>query len=154
MAVPVRPEETANSKMDRAKQLEAALLSVRQVDCPVRHYFAPGLYAREITIPKGTAIVGAVHKTENIAVLSKGALALDTENGPIEIHAPFTLTVKPGAKNVAFAIEESVWTNFFVTTETDVDKLVEILTESKATDLIGGSTNQQLQSNKLTELQE
>jgi hypothetical protein len=29
----------------------------------VRHYFAPGLYAREMTIPKGVTVTGSVHKT-------------------------------------------------------------------------------------------
>lgn len=136
---------------ERVNRLEEALNGVPQVDCPVRHYFAPGLYAREITIPKGTVLTGAIHKTENLAVLSAGRLQLVTDTGTVEVCAPHTLTVMPGQKNAALALEDSVWTNFFPTEETDTDKLVEILTESKACDLLGGTENKQLAANKAAE---
>ncbi len=141
--------------LERTHRLECALLDVPQVDCPVRHYFSPGVYAREITLTKGTVLVGAVHKTENLAVLSKGRLLLATETGPVEICAPYTLTVKAGAKNTATALEDSVWTNFLFnpTDEKDVEKLVEIFTESKACELLGGAENKQLLANKFKELE-
>jgi hypothetical protein len=134
----------AETMRDKVRALEAALNEVEQVDCPVRHYFAPGLYAREITIPKGTVLTGAIHKTQNIAVLSSGRLQLVTDSGTVEISAPHTLTVMPGQKNAALALEDSVWTNFFPTTETDTEKLVGILTESTADQLLGGKNNAQL----------
>ena len=30
--------------------------------CPLRHFFADGVYVREIFIPKGMLIVGKIHK--------------------------------------------------------------------------------------------
>ncbi|PVY56732.1 MULTISPECIES: hypothetical protein [unclassified Simplicispira] len=144
-------QETTREKVNR---LEDALRSVPQVDCPIRHHFAPGIYAREITIPKGTVLTGAVHKQESLVVLSAGRLRLVTDDGTVEISAPYTLTCKAGAKNAALALEDSVWTNFFATEETDQDKLVELLTESKASDLLGGDTNQQLAANKAAEITE
>jgi hypothetical protein len=139
------------SMQDKVENLEEALKNVPQVDCPVKHYFAPGMYAREITIKKGTVLTGAIHKTENLVVLSCGRLQLVTESGTIEISAPHILTVKPGTKNAAYALEDSVWTNFFPTEETDVDKLVELLTESKASELLGGIDNKQLVANQAAE---
>lgn len=144
-------QQLATSMQEKVKALEEVLLEVPQVDCPVRHHFAPGIYAREITIPKGTVLTGAVHKTQNLAVLSSGKLQLVTDEGTTIITAPHILTVMPGMKNAAYALEDSVWTNFFPTEETDTDVLVELLTESKATDLIGGSTNKQLVANLSTE---
>lgn len=140
---------------DRVERLEAALECVPQVDCPVRHFFAPGLMAREITIPAGVVLVGAVHRTENLAVLSKGRMLLATEQGPVEITAPHILTVMPGDKNSATALEECVWTNFLAnpTNETDIGRLVEMFTESKASDLIGGQTNKQLAAQCSAELE-
>lgn len=129
--------------------LEREIQKQPPVDFPIRHYFAPGMYAREITIRKGYVLTGAVHKTENLAVLSAGRLLLVTENGVAEVAAPHTLTVKPGQKNAAYALEDSVWTNFFPTTETDPDKLVEILTESRASELIGGPDNVQAINHRL-----
>ena len=136
---------------ERVLRLEDALNNLPQVDCPVRHYFAPGLYAREIRIPAGTVLVGAIHKTENLAVLSAGRLQVVTDDGTVEIAAPHTLTVRPGQKNCALALEDAVWTNFFPTTETDTDKLVELLTESRACELLGGSENVQLMRNAIAE---
>lgn len=134
---------------EKVLRLEEELNKTPQVDCPTRWYFAPGMAAREIRIPAGTVLTGAVHKTENLAVLSAGRLRLVTETGTVEISAPHTLTVKPGQKNAAYAIKDAVWTNFFPTDETDPDKLVELLTESKATELLGGPDNVQLIHNRL-----
>ena len=50
------------------------------------------------------------------------------------------------------ALEDSVWTNFFATDETDPDKLVELLTESTAEELLGGSKNKQLAANRAAAL--
>lgn len=138
----------APSLRDRVLAIEKRIEQLPQVDCPLRHYFIPGMYAREIRIPAGNAIVGAVHKQESIVVLSSGRMVLATEDGPLDISAPFTMICKPGAKNLATAIEDCVWTNFFVTEETDLDALVEQLTESKASELIGGQDNKQLMNTK------
>jgi hypothetical protein len=54
-------------------------------------------------------------------------------------------------KNAAYALEDSVWTNFFPTEETDTDVLVELLTESKASELLGGKDNKQLIANQEAE---
>jgi hypothetical protein len=143
------------STRERVERLQEAMNAAPQVDCPVRHYFAPGLFAREITIPAGTCLVGAVHRTENLAVLSSGRLRLVTDDGVIEVSAPAVLTIRAGVKNAALAIETAVWTNFFPNTdnENDIEKLVTRLTESTSGDLLGGKTNQQLAANKAAELE-
>ena len=137
----IKAPETTRQRVDR---MEASMLKQPQVDCPVRHHFAPGVYAREITIPKGTVLVGVVHKIDNLVVLSAGRLQLVTDGGTVEIAAPHTLLCKAGTKNAALALEDSVWTNFFATQETDTDKLVEQLTYATADELLGGAKNKQL----------
>ncbi len=152
MQTSLQPDDSTTLAQVTRKQvfaLEREIQKQPPVEFPIRHYFAPGLYAREITIRKGYVLTGAVHKTENLAVLSAGRLLLVTENGVVEVAAPHILTVKPGQKNAAYALEDSVWTNFFPTTETDPDKLVELLTESKASELIGGPDNVQAINNRL-----
>lgn len=131
---------------ERVEALEASMLSMKQVDCPVRHFFAPGLYAREMSIPAGTVVTGAVHRTENLIVVSKGRLRIVTEDGTREVTAGDTLTCKVGMKNAVVALEDSRWTNFMPnpTNETDTDKLTEIYTESKASELLGCAGNKQL----------
>lgn len=140
------------AKVDR---LHGYVNQVPQVDCPVRHFFADGVCGREITIPAGITLIGAVHKVESLAVLSKGRIVLATPAGPIEISAPHTLTVMPGDKNTATALEEAVWTNFWPNpgNEKSIDLLIERVSESKASDLIGGATNKQLAANRAAELE-
>jgi quercetin dioxygenase-like cupin family protein len=135
---------------ERVNRLESVLLTMPQVDCPIRHHFAPGMYAREMTIPAGTVVTGAVHKTEHLIAVSMGRLRIVTEDGTREVVAGDTVTCKAGMKNAFVALEDSRWTNFIPNPEniTDTDKLVEMFTESTSDELLGGSKNKQLQTNK------
>ena len=141
------------SAREKAERLEAALLALPQVACPVRHHFAPGLYAREMSIPQGVTVTGAVHKTEHLIVVSLGRLRISTEGGWRDVAAGDTLTCKPGMKNAVYALEDSRWTNFLPNPDniTDTDKLTELFTESKACELLGGADNKQLLANKAAE---
>lgn len=144
---------TTESMREKVERLEDMLAQLPPVEIKVRHHFAPGTYAREITIPKDTVLIGAVHKTDNLVVLSAGRLRLVTESGPVVISAPHTMICKAGAKNAAIALEDSVWTNFFATEETDPDKLVELLSYSTADELMGGAKNKQFIANQLAALE-
>ena len=139
----VSPAASMREKVDR---LERANCELPQVDCPIRHYFAPGLYAREITIPAGTTVTGAVHRTENLVVVSMGRMLIVTEDGKREVRAGDTIVCPAGMKNAVVALEDSRWTNFLANPDniTDLDQLVEVFTESKACELLGGSQNRQL----------
>jgi len=145
--------EITNAARDKLATLEAQLLKVPQVECPIKHYFAPGLYAREISIPAGTVVVGAIHKTENLIVVSKGRLRMVTDDGTQEVAAGETFTCRVGIKNAVYAIENSRWTNFMHNPDniTDMELLAELFTESKASDFLGGSTNLQIVANKAAE---
>ena len=143
----------AATQREKAERLERALLALPQADCPVRHYFAPGLYAREMTIPQGVTVTGAVHKTEHLIVVSMGLLRVSTEGGWRDVAAGETIVCKPGMKNAVHALENSRWTNFLPNPEncTDTDKLTEFYTESKASELLGCADNKQLLANLAAE---
>lgn len=136
-----RPILSMRQKVDR---LEKSMYAMPQAECPVRHHFAQGMYAREMTISKGTVVVGAVHKVENFLIVSKGKLEFVIDAGTQKVEAPAILIVKPGQKNAVHALEDSVLTNFYPTSETDLDKLTEMFTHSKASELLGGKDNPQL----------
>jgi hypothetical protein len=134
---------------EKVYALEAELQKHPQVDCPVVNHFAPGIYAREMTIPAGVVLTGAVHKTEHLNIVSKGRISVSTDDGMKEVAAPYAFVSKPGTKRVGFAIEETVWTTIHATHETDLDKLVIELTESTNQELLGGDDNAQLIANRL-----
>ncbi len=103
--------------------LEEQLKSAPQIDIPAKHYFSKGVYGREIAFPKGSLIVGKIHKFHAMNVLSKGEVTVISIDGPMRIKAPFTFVSTPGAKRVIFAHEDAVWSNFHGTSETDVEKI-------------------------------
>jgi hypothetical protein len=120
---------TAPTFLERVQNLEAEMRKLPETPIPVRHYFANGLYAREITIPQDVIAVGKIHKTQHINVISKGEVTMLTENGPLRVAAPYTWVVEPGKKAAAYAHSETVWTSFCVnpTDERDLEKLEEAL---------------------------
>lgn len=117
---------TRETRDVRAKilALEAEMKKQPQVEIPVRHYFSAGVYAREITIPKGVLLTGKIHKYQQINILSKGDLSVWIEGDAVaRVKAPFTTVSPPGTKRIAYAHEESVWTTILPTDETDPAKI-------------------------------
>lgn len=114
---------------DKILALEAYLLTLPQAEVPLRHDFANGLYARSISITKGTLLTGAIHQEEHFCILSKGKVSVLAEGGPMTIEAPYLYTSYPSTKRVIFAHEDSVWTNIHTNplNERDVEKLEERL---------------------------
>jgi hypothetical protein len=93
------------------------------VDLEVTHHFANGIYAREIFVPKGTALTGKIHKTDHINIISQGEISVMTEDGIKRLKAPCTLISRAGLKRAGYAHEDTVWTTIHATPETNLDKL-------------------------------
>lgn len=91
--------------------------------CTLRHIFAPGSYAREMTIPKGTLIIGKIHKHAHLNIISKGKVRVATEFGPMFFEAPYTFVSEVGTKRAVYALEDTIWTTVHVTEETDLEKI-------------------------------
>ena len=121
--LPAIPAEM-RQKIDR---LEQVMLSLPQFEIEPKHYFADGLYAREIFVPKGTTLTGKIHKTEHLNIISQGDISVMTEHGIKRIKAPYTMVSKPGTKRVGYAHEDTVWTTIHASPERDLDKLEALL---------------------------
>lgn len=104
-------------------EIEEWIRTLPPIDIPVRHYFSPGVYAREITIPAGTALTGEIHKYAQLNILSKGEMSVLTHEGVRRVTAPFTIVSPPGTKRAAIAHTECVWTTIHGTDETDLAKI-------------------------------
>jgi quercetin dioxygenase-like cupin family protein len=78
-------------------------------DFDTKHHFAPGIYMRELFIPKGTVLTGRIHKTEHMNILSQGELTVWTEDGMKRVKASTVIRSQPGMKRVGYAHEDSVW---------------------------------------------
>lgn len=109
-------------------RLEEELKKLPQIALARRDYFAQGVYAREITIPKGVALVGRVHRQSQINIMSKGDFSVTTEQGAVRVQAPFTVASPAGTKRAGYAHEETVWTTILGTELTDPDEIEQLLT--------------------------
>jgi hypothetical protein len=129
---------------EAVEQIEDAMQGLPPAFLPIKHYFANGMYAREMTMPAGTIVTGAIHKTTHFCILSQGRVHVMSEDGIEELVAPAIIISQPGTKRAIHALEDTVWTNIHATNETDLDKLVEELTESTVDQLQGGVNNKQV----------
>lgn len=108
---------------EQIERLQATMAGLPQEDIPVEHSFGPGFYARTIRIKAGTVLVGKVHATEHVFIVSEGLIALATEDGTTTVSAPFQCIARPGLKRVGVALTDVVCTNVHITTETDLQRL-------------------------------
>lgn len=135
-AAPPTASELNHSRVDLLEHLirENGEISL---DSLTRHHFAPGVYARELTIPAGVVLTGKIHKTAHLNVVSAGRITVwSEEHGMRTITAPYTFMSSPGVRRVGFAHEDTVWTTIHPTDETDLAKLEQILIEPHDSSLI------------------
>lgn len=78
--------------------------------CPLKHSFAPGIYVREIFIPKGLVLTGKIHLHKHPNFLMSGKVKVYTEFGGFEIlEAPKIMISEAGTKRVVETIEDTLW---------------------------------------------
>jgi hypothetical protein len=121
-------EATKKPTREQITNIEQFILGCPQTETPTRHYFAPGLYAREMFIPAGTVLTGAVHKTEHL-VQFDGDITVLADGGMQRLTGRHTFVSKPGVKRVGYAHADTWCTGFFVTDKTDVEELEDDLVE-------------------------
>lgn len=114
------------------EQIEAALMNRPQAPLPVLHYFGPGVYIRQVTMPPGCMIVGNRHKQPCLNIVLKGKVAMIDDDKVKVVEANTIFTSPPGQK-VGYTVEETVWLNVFATDETNVEKLEDMLFEQDET---------------------
>lgn len=132
--------------MERLNRLQEVLEGLPQIDCKLTHYFVPGVYARQISLKKDDVVMGAVHREQNLIIVSKGVLAVATEDGAVLVRAGDTFICEPGTKNAVTVIEDATWTNIHGNpdNERDLAVLTQRYTESTIEELGSGSMNKQL----------
>jgi hypothetical protein len=129
-------QKVVNLEMSMKDEISKGNLEDTMDSCTLNHYFSPvvdeygcGTYAREMTIPKGTVIVGKIHKHAHINIISKGEVSVVTEHGKKYYTAPCTFVSEVGLKRAVYAEEETIWTTIHLTRHISEDNLDEIENE-------------------------
>lgn len=91
-------------------------------DCTLTHYFAPVdekygccTYARQIFLPKGSVVIGKIHRHQHLNFILKGKVSVATEFGKKYFEAPCTFISEVGLKRAVYAEEDTIWTTVHLT---------------------------------------
>jgi hypothetical protein len=103
--------------------LEAVLAAEPQVEMQLQHDFCPGFYARSLLIQADTVLVGKVHATDHIFMVTQGDISITTDEGMVRVQAPYQAICKAGMKRAGYAHTDTICVNIHITTETDLGKL-------------------------------
>ena len=80
--------------MDIQHWCEAQADGVRMDESPpLKHWLAPGIYAREIHLPGGTVVVGKIHRHRHLNIISQGSVTCYTEFGLEHHTAPASFII-------------------------------------------------------------
>lgn len=93
---------------DKIMLFERALKQLEQVDLPIEHHFAPGIYMRRMFIPAGVCLTGKIHKHEHLNICT-GDLSVVTEEGIKRLTGQHILLSPAGVKRVGFAHSDTTW---------------------------------------------
>lgn len=104
------------------EQVEAFMLTLPQVECPIQYHFGPGICIRERMAPGGTLIIGHKHKFPNMSMILSGVCVVLEDGRLTEIVAPFIFAGQPTRK-VIYALTDVVWLNILATSLTDPDEI-------------------------------
>jgi quercetin dioxygenase-like cupin family protein len=71
------------------------------------HFFAKGMYMRELTVPAGMRLVGKIHLHEHFLIVTKGRAEVISEFGRATVEAGHLSISPAGVKRVVVALEDT-----------------------------------------------
>lgn len=114
-------QQQADSRVDAVHRYCATLPAA---EMPVTNRWTPGMYAREIYMPKGSLVVSKIHKTEHPFVVLTGKAAVwDARHGVQQLSAGHVGITTPGTRRVLFIHEDCRWITFHATDKLSVEEV-------------------------------
>ena len=115
--------------MTQLSKLHAEMLGTFEVDPKIVHNFSDGLYAKEMTIPKGFTAGQHAHTFSHLSILAKGKVIVRTDAEEHVYEAPTCIEIKKHVNHTITALEDVTWFCVHATDETDVEKIDQVLIE-------------------------
>jgi quercetin dioxygenase-like cupin family protein len=117
-STPVRREQVM-----RLEDAVAELPNQLKEEDITSHYFADGVYLREMFMPEGSVVVGKIHRTKHLTIIASGTVQITTDEGVKELTGPSVFVSEPGAKKAIYALTDATLMNPHPTEETDLDRI-------------------------------
>lgn len=110
-------------KMNVGDTIYKDIVKLPDDTAPVNHFFAYGVYGREMTIPKGVTVIGKIHKYQTLNILLEGELLVSANNKTETIKAPCVIVGEPGTQRMGKALSDVRWICIHPTHEKDLGKI-------------------------------
>lgn len=127
IAVTSESQVASDELRRQVEEKEGEMLREEQVECPLTHMFAPGVYLRTVSMPAGIYVIGHQHKTKHFNIVHTGRARVLIGGAIHEINAPAIFVSEPGVRKVLHILEDMEWSTIHPTDETDLAKLEELL---------------------------
>ena len=98
-----------------------------EIDLHVQHHFSDGLYAKQMTLPKGHFAVSHKHNYSHLSVLASGVAVVDVDGVESTYTAPACINISASVEHKITALEDVVWFCIHATDEADATKIDEVL---------------------------
>jgi hypothetical protein len=109
----IEKKETDLIDQNSIDNMTRLVLNLPQADCPVAHYFGPGIYLRQVTFPAGIFAIGHKQRFEQINIFVAGRVAMLQPDGNLkELKAPMIFNGPPGQK-MGIILETVTWLNAY-----------------------------------------
>lgn len=89
--------------------IDAMRAGLPEVDMPLKHLFAPGVYVRHIFMKKGTIAIGKIHRHEHVAIMPFGDTTIMTEDGVERLTGFNSFVTRPGIQRALYMHEDTVF---------------------------------------------
>lgn len=90
---------------------------------PIHEEYGAGTYARQMFIPKGTLIIGKIHRHQHLNFIMQGRVSVATEFGTKFLTAPCVFVSEVGLKRAVYAEEDTIWVTVHQTKFTGEENL-------------------------------
>ena len=122
--------------------MQEVLLELPQYQPITHHYFADGMYCREVFREAGTLVVGAVHKKEHFYIVVSGTVSItDGLSESSEVTGPKVMVSQPGTKRAVYAHTDAVCITVHKTDKTDLDEVeADLVEEDPKSAYLSGNT--------------
>ncbi len=98
-----------------------------EIDLHIKHHFSDGVYAKQMALAKGHFAVSHKHNYSHLSILASGVALVEVDGIETTYTAPACIEIKAAAEHKITALEDVTWFCIHATSETDVDRIDEVL---------------------------
>jgi len=85
--------------------------TVDELEAKAKRYFCNGVYIKELLVPKGTLMVGKIHKTEHQCIMTCGDVSLMTQDKHVRMKGHNVFSAHKNTRRVGYFHEDTMWLN-------------------------------------------